>query len=201
MQIRAEEISQIIRQQIEDFEQKVAVLETGTVLTAGDGIARVHGLAGAMAGELLEFRGHGGQVVMGMVLNLEEDNVGVALLGNYEAIREGDQVRRTKRIVSVPVGEALVGRVVNAIGEPIDGKGPIDTKETRKVEIKAPGIVARKGVHEPLQTGMKSIDSMIPIGRGQRELIIGDRQTGKTAVAIDTIINQKGQDVFCFYVA
>ncbi|MBI4508827.1 MAG: F0F1 ATP synthase subunit alpha [Deltaproteobacteria bacterium] len=201
MQIKAEEISQIIRQQIENFDQRVAVMETGTVLTAGDGIARVYGLSGAMAGELLEFRGHGGQVVMGMVLNLEEDNVGVALLGNYEAIREGDQVRRTGRIVSVPAGDALIGRVVNALGIPIDGKGPIDTKETRRVEVKAPGIVARKSVHEPLQTGLKAIDSMIPIGRGQRELIIGDRQTGKTAVAIDTIINQKGQNVYCFYVA
>jgi F-type H+-transporting ATPase subunit alpha len=201
MQIRAEEISEIIRKQIEQFDQKVAVMETGTVLQAGDGIARVYGLAGAMAGELLEFRGHGGQKVMGMVLNLEEDNVGVALLGNYEAIREGDQVRRTGKIVSVPVGDALVGRVVNAIGEPIDGKGPITSSETRKVEIKAPGIVARKSVHEPLQTGIKAIDSMIPIGRGQRELIIGDRQTGKTAIAVDTIINQKGQHVYCFYVA
>jgi F-type H+/Na+-transporting ATPase subunit alpha len=201
MQIKAEEISRIIRKQIEDFDQKVAVMETGSVLTAGDGIARVHGLAGAMAGELLEFRGHGGQNVMGMVLNLEEDNVGVALLGSYEAIREGDEVRRTGKIVNVPVGEALVGRVVDALGQPIDGKGPIATKETRQVEIKAPGIVGRKSVHEPLQTGLKAIDSMIPIGRGQRELIIGDRQTGKTAVAIDTIINQKGQNVFCFYVA
>jgi F-type H+-transporting ATPase subunit alpha len=201
MQIRAEEISQIIRKQIEDFDQKVAVMETGTVLTAGDGIARVHGLAGAMAGELLEFRGHGGHTVQGMVLNLEEDNVGVALLGSYEAIREGDQVRRTGKIVSVPVGDALIGRVVNATGEPIDGKGAISTKDTRKVEIKAPGIVARKSVHEPMQTGLKAIDAMIPIGRGQRELIIGDRQTGKTAVAIDTIINQKGQNMYCFYVA
>jgi len=201
MEIKAEEISRIIRKQIEDFDQKVAVMETGSVLTAGDGIARVHGLSGAMAGELLEFRGHGGSSVMGMILNLEEDNVGVALLGDFEAIREGDEVRRTGKIVSVPTGDALVGRVVNALGLPIDGKGPIETKETRKVEIKAPGIVARKSVHEPLQTGIKAIDSMIPIGRGQRELIIGDRQTGKTAIAIDTIINQKGQNVFCFYVA
>jgi len=201
MQIKAEEISQIIRKQIEQFDQKVAVLETGTVLTAGDGIARVHGLAGAMAGELLEFRGKGGATVMGMVLNLEEDNVGVALLGNFEAIREGDQVRRTSRIVSVPAGDALVGRVVDALGQPIDGRGPIDQKVIRKVEIKAPGIVARKSVHEPMMTGLKAIDSMIPIGRGQRELIIGDRQTGKTAIAVDTIINQKGQNVYCFYVA
>ncbi|MSP17438.1 MAG: F0F1 ATP synthase subunit alpha [Myxococcales bacterium] len=201
MQIKAEEISQLIRKQIEDFDQKVAVIETGTVLTAGDGIARVHGLAGAMAGELLEFRGHGGDVVTGMVLNLEEDNVGVALLGSYEAIREGDQVRRTGKIVSVPVGDGLVGRVVNALGQPVDGRGPLVGTESRKVEIKAPGIVMRKSVHEPMQTGLKAIDAMIPIGRGQRELIIGDRQTGKTAVAIDTIINQKGQNVFCFYVA
>ncbi len=201
MQIKADEISQLIRKQIENFDQGVAVLETGAVLSAGDGIARVHGLAGAMAGELLEFRGHGGATVMGMVLNLEEDNVGVALLGNYEAIREGDQVRRTQKIVSVPVGDALLGRVVDALGQPIDGKGPIETKEQRKVEIKAPGIVARKSVHEPMQTGLKAIDSMIPIGRGQRELIIGDRQTGKTAIAVDTIINQKGQNMYCFYVA
>jgi F-type H+-transporting ATPase subunit alpha len=201
MQIKAEEISQIIRKQIEQFDQKVAVLETGTVLTAGDGIARVHGLAGAMAGELLEFRGKGGETVMGMVLNLEEDNVGVALLGNFEAIREGDQVRRTTRIVSVAVGEALVGRVVDALGQPIDGRGPVDQKNIRKVEIKAPGIVGRKSVHEPMMTGLKAIDAMIPIGRGQRELIIGDRQTGKTAIAVDTIINQKGNGVFCFYVA
>ena len=201
MEIRAEEISQIIRKQIEEFDQRVAVMETGSVLTAGDGIARVYGLSGAMAGELLEFKGHSGQTVMGMVLNLEEDNVGVALLGNYEAIREGDQVRRTGKIVSVPVGDAMIGRVVNALGQPIDGKGPVETKDSRKVEIKAPGIVARKSVHEPLQTGLKAIDSMIPIGRGQRELIIGDRQTGKTAVAIDTIINQKGLGVYCFYVA
>jgi F-type H+-transporting ATPase subunit alpha len=201
MQIKAEEISQLIRKQIENYDQQVAILETGSVLNAGDGIARVHGLSGAMAGELLEFRGHGGATVMGMVLNLEEDNVGVALLGNYEAIREGDQVRRTQKIVSVPVGDALIGRVVNALGQPIDGRGPLETKEMRKVEIKAPGIVARKSVHEPMQTGIKAIDSMIPIGRGQRELIIGDRQTGKTAIAIDTIINQKGQNMYCFYVA
>jgi len=201
MEIKAEEISRIIRKQIEDFDQKVAVMETGSVLTAGDGIARVHGLAGAMAGELIEFRGHGGHTVMGMILNLEEDNVGVALLGDYEAIREGDEVRRTGKIVSVPVGDALLGRVVNSLGIAIDGKGPIETKETRKIEVKAPGIVGRKSVHEPMQTGLKAIDSMIPIGRGQRELIIGDRQTGKTAVAIDTIINQKGQNMFCFYVA
>ena len=201
MDIRAAEISDIIRKQIENYDKKVEVSETGTVLTAGDGIARVYGLSNAMAGELLELEGAGGVKVSGMVLNLEEDNVGVALLGKYEAIREGDIVRRTGRIVEVPVGEELVGRVVNAIGEPIDGGKPLTGANKRQVEIKAPGIIARKSVHEPMQTGIKAIDSMIPIGRGQRELIIGDRGTGKTAVAIDTIINQKGQDVFCFYVA
>ncbi len=198
MQIRAEEISQIIRKEIEGFDKKVAVSETGTVLEAGDGIARVYGLDSAMAGELLEF-GHGG--VVGLVLNLEEDNVGVALLGNFEEVKEGDTVKRTGKIAQVPVGDALIGRVVNALGVPIDGKGPIATTEIRKIEVKAPGIIARKAVHEPMQTGIKAIDSMIPIGRGQRELIIGDRQTGKTAVAVDAIINQKGQNMFCFYVA
>lgn len=197
MEIKAEEISQIIRKQIENYDQKVAVVETGTVLTVGDGIARVYGLAGAMAGELLEFP----HAVRGIVLNLEEDNVGVALLGEYEKIRENDQVKRTGQIAAVPVGDALVGRVVNALGLPIDGKGPIASKDSRKVEVKAPGIVGRKSVHEPLQTGLKAIDAMIPIGRGQRELIIGDRQTGKTAVALDTIINQKGLGVTCIYVA
>ncbi|HEY4185602.1 MAG TPA: F0F1 ATP synthase subunit alpha [Polyangia bacterium] len=197
MEIRAEEISQIIRREIEGFDQKVSVTETGTVLEAGDGIARVYGLEKAMAGELLDF----GNDVVGLVLNLEEDNVGVALLGNFEAVREGDVVKRTGRIAEVPVGDALVGRVVNALGQPIDGKGPLATKERRKIEVKAPGIIARKSVHEPMQTGIKAIDSMIPIGRGQRELIIGDRQTGKTAVAVDAIINQKGQNMFCFYVA
>jgi len=197
MQIRADEISQIIRKEIEGFDQRVAITETGTVLEAGDGIARVYGLESAMAGELLDF----GNNVVGLVLNLEEDNVGAVLLGNYEAVREGDTVKRTGRIAQVPVGEALIGRVVNALGVPIDGKGPIDTKETRKIEVKAPGIITRKSVHEPMQTGIKAIDSMIPIGRGQRELIIGDRQTGKTAIAVDTIINQKGQNMFCFYVA
>src|SRR3569833_1259924 len=197
MEIRAEEISQIIRREIEGFDQKVSVTETGTVLEAGDGIARVYGLEKAMAGELLDF----GKDVVGLVLNLEEDNVGVALLGNFEAVREGDVVKRTGRIAEVPVGDALVGRVVNALGQPVDGKGPIATKERRKIEVKAPGIIARKSVHEPMQTGIKAIDSMIPIGRGQRELIIGDRQTGKTAVAVDAIINQKGQNMYCFYVA
>lgn len=197
MQLRAEEISNIIKQQIENYEQTVDVMETGTVLTVGDGIARVHGLSNAMAGELVEFTGG----VVGMVLNLEEDNVGCALFGSDRGIKEGDTVKRTGRIVEVPVGPALLGRVVNALGQPIDGKGPIDTKFSRRVELKAPGIMARQPVKEPLQTGIKAIDSMIPIGRGQRELIIGDRQTGKTAVAIDTIINQKGQNVHCFYVA
>jgi F-type H+-transporting ATPase subunit alpha len=200
MDIRAAEISDIIKKQIENYDKKVQVSETGTVLTAGDGIARVYGLAGALAGELLEFEGAGDKV-QGMVLNLEEDNVGVAILGRFETIKEGDVVRRTGKIVEVPVGEELIGRVVNATGQAIDGGKPIVGTHTRKVEIKAPGIIARKSVHEPLQTGMKAIDSMIPIGRGQRELIIGDRGTGKTAIAIDTIINQKGQNMFCFYVA
>ena len=197
MQIRAEEISQIIRKEIDGFDQKVAVMETGTVLEAGDGIARVYGLESAMAGELLDF----GHNIVGLVLNLEEDNVGVALLGNFEEVREGDTVKRTGKIAQVGVGDALIGRVVNALGVPIDGKGPIAAKESRKIEVKAPGIIARKGVHEPMQTGIKAIDSMIPIGRGQRELIIGDRQTGKTAVGIDAIINQRGQNMKCFYVA
>jgi len=197
MQIRAEEVSQIIRKEIEGFDQKVAVRETGTVLEAGDGIARVYGLESAMAGELLDF----GHNVVGLVLNLEEDNVGVALLGNFEEVREGDTVKRTGKIAQVPVGDALIGRVVNALGVPIDGKGPVATTESRKIEVKAPGIIMRKTVHEPMQTGIKAIDSMIPIGRGQRELIIGDRQTGKTAVAVDAIINQRGQNMKCFYVA
>ncbi len=201
MTIRAAEISEIIKQEIEGYSTEVDTSETGTVLTAGDGIARVHGLSGAMAGELLNFTGGDGKTVQGMVLNLEEDNVGVALLGEFTSIREGDIAKRTGKIVEVPVGEELVGRVVNASGQAIDGGKPISNANTRQVEIKAPGIVARKSVHEPLQTGIKAIDSMIPIGRGQRELIIGDRGTGKSAVAIDTIINQKGQDVFCFYVA
>src|SRR6187401_1897603 len=201
MDIRAAEISDIIRKQIENYDKKVSVTETGTVLTAGDGIARVYGLSGAMAGELLEFEGAGGETVSGMVLNLEEDNVGVALLGKFEAVREGDVVKRTGRIVEVPVGEELLGRVVNAMGLPIDGGKPIVGTHRRQVEIKAPGIISRKSVHEPMQTGMKAIDSMIPIGRGQRELIIGDRGVGKTAIAVDTIINQKGQNMYCFYVA
>src|SRR5664279_76226 len=197
MEIRAEEISEIIRKQIKEYGKEVEVSETGTIISIGDGIARIHGLAGAMAGELLEFPGG----VTGMVLNLEEDNVGAAILGEFAEIKEGDTVKRTGRITEVPVGDALIGRVVNAIGQPIDGKGPINTSSFSKVEIKAPGIVDRKSVHQPMATGLKAIDSMVPIGRGQRELIIGDRQTGKTAVAIDTIINQKGGDVVCIYVA
>ncbi|MCM2358521.1 MAG: F0F1 ATP synthase subunit alpha [Geobacteraceae bacterium] len=197
MEIRAEEISEIIRKQIKEYGKEVEVAETGTIISIGDGIARIHGLDKAMAGELLEFPGG----IAGMVLNLEEDNVGAAILGEFSEIKEGDTVKRTARIVEVPVGEALIGRVVNAIGEPIDGKGPIATDKFSKVEVKAPGIVQRKSVHQPMQTGLKAIDSMVPIGRGQRELIIGDRQTGKTAVAIDTIINQKGGDVVCIYVA
>jgi len=197
MELRAEEISQIIKDQIENYEKKVEVSETGTILTVGDGIARIYGLENAMAGELLLFP----HDIYGMVLNLEEDNVGAAIFGEDIEISEGDEVKRTGRIVEVPVGEALLGRVVNALGQPIDGKGPIDTDQARRVEIKAPGIVDRQSVSEPLQTGLKAIDSMVPIGRGQRELIIGDRQTGKTAVALDTIINQKNTDVYCIYVA
>ncbi|MBI5342988.1 MAG: F0F1 ATP synthase subunit alpha [Deltaproteobacteria bacterium] len=197
MSIRASEITEILKSQIKGYEKRVDVAETGVVLSVGDGIARIHGLEKAMAGELLELPGG----VRGMVLNLEEDNVGVALLGDDSLIKEGDVARRTGRIVSVPCGDALVGRVVSPLGQPLDGKGPIDTKDYRLIEIKAPGIVKRQPVKEPLQTGLKAIDGMIPIGRGQRELIIGDRQTGKTAVALDTIINQKGQNVICVYVA
>lgn len=197
MQIKAEEISSIIKEKIKGFEQRVDVKEMGYVIQVGDNIAKVYGLEGAMAGELLEFPGG----VYGVALNLEEDSVGVVLLGEDVGIREGDPVKRTGRIAEVPVGEALVGRVVDAIGKPIDGKGPINTTETRLIEIRAPGVVDRQSVGEPLQTGLKAIDAMIPVGRGQRELIIGDRQTGKTAIAVDTIINQKGLGVFCFYVA
>jgi F-type H+-transporting ATPase subunit alpha len=197
MDIRADEISRILKEQIRGYGQKVEVAETGSILSVGDGIARVYGLAGAMAGELLEFPGG----VRGLVLNLEEDSVGVALMGETGNIKEGDTVKRTGRIADVPVGPEVVGRVLDALGAPIDGRGPVAAKETRKIEIKAPGIVARKPVHEPLQTGIKAIDAMIPIGRGQRELIIGDRQTGKTALVIDTIINQKGQNEICVYVA
>jgi F-type H+-transporting ATPase subunit alpha len=197
MDIRADEISRIIREQIQGHDSSTGVEETGTVLTVGDGIARVYGLAKAMAGEMLDFP-HG---VRGMILNLEEGNVGVALLGNDHLIKEGDTVKRSGDIMSVPVGDGLIGRVVNALGEPIDGEGSIEGTELRPVEIKAPGIIARKSVHEPMQTGLKALDSMVPIGRGQRELIIGDRQTGKTAIALDAIINQKGQNMTCVYVA
>jgi len=197
MKIRAEEISAIIQKQIEEFDSKVEVKEVGTVLTCGDGIARVYGLDKAMAGELVEFP----DGTKGMILNLDEDNVGVALFGTGEAIKEGDQVKRTKRITEVPVGEELLGRVVNTLGEPVDGKGPINSKQNKRMEVIAPGIVARKSVHESMLTGLKAVDALVPIGRGQRELIIGDRQTGKTAVALDAIISQKGQDVKCVYVA
>ena len=197
MQIKAEEISKIIQEQIQNYDQRVEMSETGTVLYIGDGIARVHGVQNAMSMELLEFPGG----VMGMVLNLEEDNVGVALLGSDVGIKEGDPVKRTGKIFSVPVGEKVMGRVLNPLGEPIDGLGPVEATEVRAVEIKAPGIIARKSVHEPMPTGLKAIDAMTPIGRGQRELIIGDRQTGKTAVCIDAILAQKETDIHCFYVA
>jgi len=197
MDIRPGEITDILKREIKQYGREIDVAETGSVLSIGDGIARVYGLQSAMAGELVEFPGD----VSGMVLNLEEDNVGIALMGEAHHVREGDLVRRTGRIVEVPVGEGLLGRVVDALGNPIDGKGPIETTERRRVELKAPGIVARKSVHEPLMTGIKAIDAMTAIGRGQRELIIGDRQTGKTAIAIDTIINQKNTDVYCIYVA
>jgi F-type H+-transporting ATPase subunit alpha len=197
MQIRPEEITQILKSQLANFEKRLDISETGTVVAVGDGVAKVYGLEKAMAGELVDF----GSGVTGMVLNLEEESVGVAILGDDTLIKEGATVKRTNKIVQVPVGEELLGRVVNALGQPIDGKGELNAKHFRKVEIKAPGIVDRQSVKEPLQTGIKAIDAMIPIGRGQRELIIGDRQTGKTAVAIDTIINQKGRGVFCIYVA
>lgn len=197
MQIKAEEISQIIEGQIKNYEKKVEMSETGVVLSVGDGIARVYGCENAMAMELLEFPGN----VMGMVLNLEEDSVGVALLGETEHIKEGDIVKRTGRIFQVPVGDAVMGRVIDPLGNPIDGLGPIQTDLFRNVEIKAPGIIARKSVHEPMYTGLKAIDAMTPIGRGQRELIIGDRQVGKTAVGVDAILAQKNSDIHCFYVA
>jgi len=196
-QLRAEEISSIIKKQIKDFDTKLEVNETGTIISIGDGVARVHGLDKCMAGEMIELPGN----VYGVALNLEEGNVGVAIFGRDTGLKEGDTVKRTGKILQVPVGEELAGRVVNALGIPVDGKGPIISKESRVVETKAPGIVKRQPVTEPLQTGLKIIDALIPIGRGQRELIIGDRQTGKTAVAIDTIINQKGKGVFCVYVA
>lgn len=197
LSIRPEEISTLIKSQIEQYKSEIEVAEVGTVIQVGDGIARVHGLENAMANELLEFANG----VYGLALNLEESNVGVVILGPYSEIREGDQVKRTGQIMQVPVGEALLGRVVNPLGQPVDGKGPIETTQFRPVENNAPGVIDRKSVHEPMQTGIKAIDSMVPIGRGQRELIIGDRQTGKTAIAIDTIINQKGNGVKCIYVA
>lgn len=195
--IRADEISRILKEQIEKYSTQLEVKETGTVLSVGDGVARIYGLQAAMSGELVVFPGD----ISGMVLNLEEDSVGVVIFGEDKNIKEGDTVKRTGKIVQVPVGEGLLGRVVDVLGNPVDGNGPIDSKENRVLDVKAPGIMKRQPVHEPLQTGIKAIDSMIPIGRGQRELIIGDRQTGKTAIAIDTIINQKGKDVKCFYVA
>ncbi|HEX3304500.1 MAG TPA: F0F1 ATP synthase subunit alpha, partial [Thermomicrobiales bacterium] len=198
MVLRATEIGDILRAQIAGFEKELTVSNVGTVVEVGDGIARVYGLSQVMASELVEFTKTG---VLGLAFNLEEDSVGVIIMGEYTEIEEGDEVRATGRIASVPVGEALVGRVVNALGQPIDGKGPIQTDKTRPIERIAPGVILRQDVDTALQTGIKAIDSMIPIGRGQRELIIGDRQTGKTAVVLDTIINQKGQDLICIYVA
>lgn len=197
MSIKADEISLIIKKQIEDYQSEVEINDVGTVIQVGDGIALAHGLENVMAGELLEFSNG----VMGMAQNLEENAVGIIILGPYTDIREGDEVKRTGRIMEVPVGDALLGRVVNSLGQPVDGLGPIETTETRPIEYNAPGVMDRKSVHEPLQTGIKAIDSLIPIGRGQRELIIGDRQTGKTAIAIDTIINQKNENMICIYVA
>jgi F-type H+-transporting ATPase subunit alpha len=197
LNLRPDEISSIIKQQIERYDSTVEVSDVGTVIQVGDGIARIYGLDKAMAGELLEFPGG----VYGMAMNLEEDNIGCVILGGYTQIKEGDEVKRTGRIVEVPVGEAIIGRVVNALGQPIDGKGEIKTDKFRPIEAMAPGVIYRKSVHESMQTGLKSIDAIVPIGRGQRELIIGDRQTGKTALAIDAIINQKGQDMICIYVA
>jgi F-type H+/Na+-transporting ATPase subunit alpha len=197
MQLSADEISSIIKKQIQNFDRAAMVSETGTVLATGDGIARVYGLEGVMAGELVEFPGN----LFGLTLNLEQDNVGVAVLGEASGVKEGDVVKRTGRIADVPVGDAVIGRIVNALGQPIDGKGAIETPHRRRIEVKAPGIIGRQPVKEPMQTGIKAIDAMIPIGRGQRELIIGDRQTGKTTIAVDTIINQKGNGVVCIYVA
>lgn len=197
MSIKAEEISSLIKQQIESFQSDVEVTDVGTVIRIGDGIALAHGLENVMSGELVEFSNG----VMGMAQNLEENNVGIVILGPFRDIREGDEVKRTGRIMEVPVGEALLGRVVNPLGQPLDGRGPIETNKTRPIESPAPGVMDRKSVHEPLQTGIKAIDALIPIGRGQRELIIGDRQTGKTSVAIDTILNQKNEDMICIYVA
>src|SRR5437588_3491299 len=197
MQIKADEIAQLLRQQIENYESKIAVDEVGTVITLGDGIARVHGLDKVMAGELLSFP----HDLAGIAMNLEEDQVGVVLLGEYTEIKEGDEVKRTGRIMSVPVGDALIGRVVNSLGQAIDDKGPISTSEFIALERLAPGVIDRQPVREPMATGLKAIDSMIPIGRGQRELIIGDRQTGKTAIALDTIVNNKGNDLIGIYFA
>ncbi|WP_411954072.1 F0F1 ATP synthase subunit alpha [Alkalibacillus sp. S2W] len=197
MSIKAEEISALIKQQIENYDSDIEVNDVGTVIEIGDGIARAHGLDNVMSGELVEFSNG----VMGMAQNLEENNVGIVILGPFTEIREGDEVRRTGRIMQVPVGEDLIGRVVNSLGQPVDGNGPIETTKTRPIEAKAPGVMDRQSVEEPLQTGIKVIDSMVPIGRGQRELIIGDRQTGKTSVAVDTILNQKEEDVICIYVA
>ncbi len=197
MEIKAEEISQIIKDQIQDFDKKIELSETGTVLSVGDGIARVYGLEKVQALELVEFPGG----ILGLALNLEEDNVGVAILGEDIHIKEGDIVKRTGRIAEVPVGEGVLGRVLDAAGQPLDGKGPVETTETRRVEMVAPGVIARKGVHEPCYTGLKAIDGMTPVGRGQRELIIGDRQIGKTAVAVDAILAQKNTDIYCIYVA
>jgi len=197
MEIKVDEISQIIKKQIRDFDTETEVEEVGQIVSLGDGIAHVYGLAGAMAGELVEFK-HG---VVGVILNLEEDLVGIAIIGDDSRIREGDEAKRTGTINSVPVGEALLGRVIDALGRPIDGQGEIDFTERRPIHERAPGIVERKPVSEPLFTGLKAIDAMTPIGRGQRELIIGDRQTGKTAIAVDAILNQKGEGVSCIYVA
>jgi len=197
MEIRAEEISQVIREQIKDYEKRIEVSETGTVLSVGDGIARVYGLEKAMAMEMVEFPG----AIYGLCLNLEEDNVGVAIMGDDSKIKEGDVVKRTRRIAEIPVGDAVLGRVIDAVGTPLDGKGPINTQEYRRIEMVAPGVIARQPVSEPMYTGIKAIDAMTPIGRGQRELIIGDRQIGKTAIGVDAIINQKNSDIYCIYVA
>jgi F-type H+/Na+-transporting ATPase subunit alpha len=197
MNLRPDEISSVIKEQIKNYKNQLNVSDFGTVLQVGDGIARVYGLEHCMAGELLEFPGE----IYGMALNLEEDNVGAVILGSDQDIKEGDVVKPTRRVVEVPVGPEMVGRVVNALGQPIDGKGPIKTSQSRPIESPAPGVLQRQSVKQPLQTGIKAIDAMIPIGKGQRELIIGDRQTGKTAIAIDTILNQKDEDVICIYVA
>lgn len=197
MNLRPEEISAVIKEQIKNYKNQLEISDFGTVIQVGDGIARVYGLENCMSGELLEFPGN----TYGMAMNLEEDNVGVVIMGSDREIKEGDIVKPTGKVAEVPVGDAMMGRVVNALGQPIDGKGPIVSSESRPIEYPAPGVLQRKSVNQPLQTGIKAIDSMIPIGRGQRELIIGDRQTGKTAIAIDTILNQKGEDVICIYVA